>query len=109
MENNGDIKFKSFQNLDINLYIWYITILGNEITLFSNGFYLGGNIQERKVTRDPYMKRYFFEIFNNTEFIFYYENKDNILTENGNLAIFQKINNNNITNQIFKLLELIFY
>ena len=109
MENNGDIKFKSFQNLDINLYIWYITILGNEMTLFSNGFYLGGNIQERKVTRDPYMKRYFFEIFNNTEFIFYYENKDNILTENGNLAIFQKINNNNITNQIFKLLELIFY
>ena len=41
MDKNQIISFKSTINLDVNLYIWYITIMNNEITLFSNGYYLG--------------------------------------------------------------------
>ena len=39
------------------------------------------------------------------EYIFYYENKNNILTIKGNNAILQKENYNR-TNQKFKLLEI---
>jgi len=46
MDTKRIISLRSAVNLDINLYEWYITLIGNEITLFSNGNYLGVNIEQ---------------------------------------------------------------
>ena len=91
MENNGEIRFKSAISLDIHRYFWYITIFGNEITLFSNGLYLGANIESKKVISEKYMKIYFFEKTNNNQYILYYNNKNNVLTINGSNALFQNL------------------
>ena len=91
MENNGEIRFKSRENLDIQWYLWYITIFGNEITLFSNGHYLGADIESKKVISEKYMKIYFFEKTNNNQYILYYNNKNNVLTINGSNALFQNL------------------
>ena len=106
MENNGEILFKSADNLNIDLYLWYITIFGNEITLFSNGLYLGANIESKKVISEKYMKIYFFEKTNNNQYILYYNNKNNVLTINGSNALFQNLIPGS-GNQKFKLVNIL--
>ena len=89
---------------DTKPYEWYVTMIGNEITFFSNESYLGANLQQRKVTGEQYMQRYNFEQINSNEYIFYFGNKNNVLTVNGNYANIQNPNYN-YTNQKFKLIE----
>ena len=95
--------------MEINLYEWYVTINGNEITLFSNGYYLGADTQGKIARVNQYMERYLFETSNHYEYSFYYKNKFNILSVNGTNAILSDINNKNINknNQIFKLIEVL--
>ena len=97
--------FKPLNYLNINLYVWYVTINNNEITLFSNKYYLGADIQTRKVIVNEFMERYLFETVDNYEYKLYYKNKTNVLTINGVNAI---LSNENIhkKNQIFKLIEV---
>ena len=104
MKENRNPYFNTAFNFNINSYEWYVTIIRNEITFFSNGSYLGANLQKKRATGEQYMKRYNFEKINNNEYIFYYENKNNVLTLNGNNAILQKENSNRV-NQKFKLIE----
>ena len=80
-------------------------MINNEITFFSRGIYLGANIQQRRAIGDKYMQRYNFAKINNSEYIIYFGNKNNILTLYGNYAILQN-ENPNWKNQKFHLLEL---
>ena len=105
MNDKRNLFFNSSTNLNVNLYEWYVTIIGNEITFYSNGSYLGGDKNTRRATGEQFMKRYCFEKIDNMEYIFYYENKNNILTIKGNEAFLQKENYNR-ANQRFKLLEI---
>ena len=104
MNENKVPCFNFAGNIDIKSYIWYITMIGNEITLFSNGFYLGADLQTRKPTAEQFMKIYKFEKIGSDEYVFYFDNKNNILTVNGNHANIQKENYNK-TNQRLKLIE----
>ena len=92
-----------FNQVTINYYKWYVTMNGNEITLFSNGSYLGANLQQ--ATGEQYMQRYCFERVTNNEYIFYYGNKNNVLTIFGNQAVLQNENFNKM-NQKFVLFEI---
>ena len=104
MAQNGTIGFVSPFYLD-NSCFWYVTMMGNEITFYSNGRYLGANLQQRQIISDQYMQRFMFTKINNTndEYVFYFQNQNNILTANGNFAILQNYTGKN---QIFKLVEL---
>ena len=104
MAQNGTIGFVSPFYLD-NSCFWYITMMGNEITFYSNGRYLGANLQQRQIISDQFMQRFMFTKINNTndEYVFYFQNQNNILTANGNFAI---LHNYTGKNQIFKLVEL---
>ena len=104
MNENRVPRFNDSNNFDTKPYIWNVTIIGKEITFFSNGSYLGVDLQKGKVTGEEFMKRFNFEKFNYNEYIFYYENKNYVLTANGNHVIIQKENFNR-TNQRFKLIE----
>ena len=105
MDDKQNPSFNSSSKLNVNLYEWYVTMIGNEITLYSNGSYLGADVNTGRAKGEQFMKRYKYEKINNMEYIFYYENKNNILTIKGNNAILQKENYNR-TNQKFKLLEI---
>ena len=105
MDDKQNPSFNSSSQLNVNLYEWYVTMIGNEITFYSNGSYLGADENKGKAKGEPFMKRYNYEKIDNMEYIFYYENKNNILTIKGNNAILQKENYNR-TNQKFKLLEI---
>jgi hypothetical protein len=108
MDNNRKPFFNSNKKLDVRKYIWYITLIGDEITLFSNGSYLGADINSKKATGEEFMKTYEnsykFEKINNNEYLIYYKDKNNVLTVNGTNAILQKENSNR-SNQKFRLVE----
>ena len=104
-DKNRSIGLKSLNGLDISQYEWYITMIGNEITLFSNGSYLGADINQKLVKGEEFMQRFEFEMKNNFEFLIYYQNKSNVLTVNGN---YPRIEMENYSlNQVFRLIEQI--
>ena len=81
---------------------WDITLLDNEITLFSNGFYLGYDEKSNKIVSDKYMRRWNYEIKNesyiiktsNNLFLSLKGNKLNLEDNNNNYSIFQLIDKN---------------
>ena len=76
---NEQIYFKSFdKNKDIS-FVWFITIIDNEITFYSNGVYLSVDKFNEKVVGEKYMKRWSFEKVNN-RYKFYFENTKKCLT-----------------------------
>ena len=104
MSNDGKPYFITNYKLDVNSYIWYVTIIKNEITLFSNGFYLGANLYSKKVTGEKYMNTYKLEKISDKEYLLYYKKKDNVLTVNGNNAIIMEESPYKI-NQKFKFID----
>ena len=105
MDYNRTVSLKSSFKLDVNLYQWYVTILNNEITLFSNGSYLGADTNQKRATGEQFMKRYRIEpINNNNEYLIYYKDKNNVLTANGNYPYIEKEHSDK-SNQIFKFIE----
>ena len=108
MEPDGTVSFKPAFKLEINKYQWYVTMLGNEITLFSNGNYLDANINQKRATSFQYMIRYNFVPLNSVEYIIYFKDKSNVLTVNGNYASLDKEHSDR-SNQKFKLIEEIEY
>ena len=104
-DKKRSIGFKPVNGLDISQYEWYITMIGNEITLFSNGSYLGVDINQKLVKGEEFMQRFAFEMKNNFEFLIYYQNKSNVLTVYGN---YPRIEMENYSlNQVFRLIEQI--
>ena len=80
-------------------------MIGNEITFYSNGRYLGADLQKRMIISDQFMQRFIYTKVagDNNEYIFYYENNNNILTAICNIVALQKYTGNN---QIFKIIEI---
>ena len=104
MENNRTVSFKSKVGLDISKCIWYVTMNNYEITLFSNGSYLGANISQKKAIGEEFMKRFWFITPNNIDYMIFYESKNNVLTVYGNYAMIDKENYS--LNQSFRMVEL---
>lgn len=108
MDYLGNIIFLPQKNINDNYsYIWYITILDDEITFFNNQFYLGINPNEKKVVKEEFMKKWIFKIIQNTSYyFFYYENESNILTDNNNQAFVQKQTDQHYYNQLFVISDI---
>ena len=109
MDYLGNIIFLPQKKINDNYsYIWYITILDNEITFYNNQFYLGINPKEKKVVKEEFMKKWKFNIIEKTSYyFFYYENESNILTENNNQALIQKEIDKRYYNQLFVISDII--
>ena len=105
----GNIIFLPQKKINDNYsYIWYITILDNEITFYNNQFYLGINPKEKKVVKEEFMKKWKFNIIEKTSYyFFYYENESNILTENNNQALVQIQIDKRYYNQLFVISDII--
>ena len=108
MDSNRNVSFKSSYKLDVNNYQWYVTIINNKITLFSNGSYLGANPEMGIATAEKFMQRYLIEEIksnsNNKEYLIYFGDKSNVLTVNGENVIIENEHSDR-TNQKFKLIE----
>ena len=88
MKDNRNVEFISFDGKEIDPLLWYITLIAEEITLFSNNYYL--YMDDNKVVKgDQYMKTWKYREENN-QFYIYYENENNILNIEGNNAIVSK-------------------
>ena len=103
MDKNMNVSFQFKEGKQTNLFVWYVTLIENEITLFSNELYLNYIEEEKKVIGYKYMKRWKYEEIKDNNFMFYFENKDNFLTKDGDKAI---VKNKNKVNQIFELIDL---
>ena len=77
-----DKTVKLVNQQDVGSISWYVTILDNVITLYSNGFYLDYNEKNNKVEGFQYTKRWKIEK-EKEQYYFYYENKNSILTISG--------------------------
>jgi len=100
---NGKVKFISYQDSEIESLIWYITIIVNEITLYSNEFYLEADKNERIAKGYPYMKIWEYEL-KGSEYLIYFEDKNNVLTIEGDKALL-KNENKNQSNQLFSFID----
>ena len=106
MDYLGNILFLPQKNINNNYsYIWYITILNDEITFFNNQFYLGINLNEKKLVKEEFMKKWKFSQINNIYFIFYFENYNNILTDCNSQALVQN-QIEKFYNQLFSISDI---
>ena len=105
MDKNRNVSFLINDGKEINLLIWYITLIDKEITLFSNESYLSYNEKTNNLIGDKYMVRWNWKEVKNNNFMIYFLKKDFILTKDGNKAIVRK-ENKKYLNQIFELFDL---
>jgi len=101
---DGKVKLKSVLGLKADSSIWYITIIDNEITLYSNGFYLDADINKRIVKESPYMKRWKYEL-KDKNYSIYFEDKSNMLTIDGDKALL-KNEDKSQNNQLFEFIDI---
>ncbi len=83
-----EVKFVEKGKVDVESMLWYITLLDNVITLFSNGSYLCYDENKKKVEGYQYMKRWICEK-EDEQYYLYYENKNNRLTISGEDAVIE--------------------
>ena len=105
MNDNRKPYFDLNNKLEINLFVWYVTLLGDEITLYSNGSYLGADTDSNKAIGEEFMKKFKFEKINNNEYLIYYDDKNHVLTINGDELILAKEYFLSKSNQKFKFIE----
>ena len=105
MNINGTVQFVPYEGIEINALYWYVTIIGNEITLFSNNFYLYVDGTNRMAKGHQFMIRWKCEQYNGN-YIIYLENKNNVLSIDKERAIIIAQNNNYIYNQLFELFDV---
>jgi len=103
------VKFTSYQGSVTDSFIWYITIIDNEITLYSNGFYLDADKDKKIAKGFPYMKRWKCEKYEIEKEVYgysiYFEDKNNMLTIDGDKALLRNENKNK-KNQLFALIDI---
>ena len=103
LKMNKDASLEFVQQKEVEDYIWYITILNDEITLFSNNLYLSFNMENKEATGYQFMIVWNIEENNGKQTI-YYKNKNNILTIKGNKAIVSNQSNNSA--QSFSFIDI---
>ena len=102
MEKNGEPSFNSTDKIETDKYIWYITLINDEITLFSNESYLYFD-KNSDVAKYKAMEKYKYEQ-KGKNFLIYYENKNNVLTVKGDKICFEKERSNK-DDQIFEFID----
>ena len=103
MMEKGMFIFIDYVGKEIDNFIWYITMINGEMTLFSNDLYLTVD-NNKNIIGSQWMTNWKFEIRNN-KYLFYLNDKNNVLTLNGNIARLESENPNKI--QIFELFDII--
>ena len=103
MNEIGNVEFISFEGKDTGTLVWYVTMIDDEITLFSNNFYLSIDENSKIVKGYQFMKRWRYEL-ENENYILYYENKNNILTIDNEKAIISGQNYKS-NNQLFQFID----
>ena len=101
---DGKVIFKSCEGLVENHFIWYITIIDNEITLYNNEFYLDADKNEGIVKGFPYMKRWKCDL-KVDNYSIYFEDRNNMLTIDGDKALIRNENKNQ-KNQLFAFIDV---
>ena len=101
---DGKVMFGSCEGLVENHFIWYITIIDNEITLYSNEFYLDADKNEGIVKGFPYMKRWKCDL-KVDNYSLYFEDRNNMLTIDGDKALIRNENKNQ-KNQLFTFIDV---
>ena len=101
MNEDKTVKFANYEGRDVEPFFWYITLIDNEMTLFSNNSYLYYDTNNKKVKGYQFMIRWKFEKENEKYYYIYYENKNNILTADGENVI--------IKNQKIKEYQLFYF
>ena len=102
LDKKGNIIFIKEEQISNYSYIWYITIIDNEITFFMNQFYLGIDQKNKIVIKEEYMKIWKLVIIKKN-YLFYFGNKNFVLTDN-NKALVQR-ENKNYQDQLFSLVN----
>ena len=102
MNKNGELLFESSRE-ETCKYLWYITIINDEITFSSNNFYLDFNNKKKILCGGEFMKIWKFEKIDD-KYLFYLEEKKYTLTEDKNKAIISKENKEK-NGQLFILIE----
>ena len=103
MNNNG-----TFEMINGKKYnsIWDITLINNEITLFSNGYYLGYNNNSNEIESNEYMKRLNYIITTNGYYIIIAK-KDILFSVKGNkLILVKNINDDKNDDSIFEFIDI---
>ena len=101
---DGKVMFGSCEGLVENHFIWYITIIDNEITLYCNEFYLDADKNEGIVKGFPYMKRWKCDL-KVDNYSIYFEDRSNMLTIDGDKALIRNENKNQ-KNQLFTFIDV---
>ena len=103
MEENGQPSFKPTENkIETDIFIWYITLINDEITLFSKESYLYFD-KNSDVAKNKAMEKFKYEQ-NDKNFLIYYGNKNNVLTVNGDKISFEKERSNK-NSQLFEFID----
>ena len=93
----------SSEVLETEPFIWYVTLLDGEITLFSNNSYLYFD-RNSDTAKNKGMERFNYEK-RNDYYLIYFKNKNNVLTVNGNKILFTKEENSKKQSQLFDLID----
>ena len=102
MKNNGIFEIVRGKNEDSK---WDITMIDGEITLFSNGYYLGYDEKLNKIISDQYMKRWNYINTDNENYIIKTRN-DLFITIIDNSLSLKDNNNENESHSLFQFIEI---
>ena len=104
MEKNGEPCFKPAgeKKIETDIFIWYITLINDEITLFSKESYLYFD-KNSDVAKYKAMEKFKYEKIGKN-YLIYYKNKNNVLTVKGDKIGFEKENSNK-SNQLFEFID----
>ena len=103
MDKKGNIIFIKEEQISNYSYIWYITIIDNEITFFMNQFYLGIDQKNKIVTKEEYMNIWKLVIIKKN-YLFYFGNKNFVLTDNNKALVHRE--KKNYQDQLFSLVNI---
>ena len=102
MRDNGIFEIVRGKNEDSK---WDITMIDGEITLFSNGYYLGYDEKLNKIMSDKYMKRWNYINTDNENYIIKTKN-DLFITIIDNSLFLKDNNNENESHSLFQFIEI---
>ena len=103
MKENGEVCFKpTGEKIETDKFIWYITLINNEITLFSKESYLYYD-KNSDAAKYKALDNFKYEQ-NGKNFLIYYGNKNYVLTVKGDKISFEKESSFK-ENQIFEFID----
>lgn len=103
MNNNGT--FEMINGKKDNS-IWDITLINNEITLFSNGYYLGYTDNSNKIESDKYMKRLHYIITSDGDYIIKTKNDLLFFVHCNKLILVNKNNEDYYNYSVFQFIDI---